>query len=68
MSPAWLNTEVIKEDLRIVTVAWVGYNYLAQVTTPEVVIRDQTSHCPRGPSLLETPIIHSRLGEAEAAG
>jgi hypothetical protein len=58
----------IKEDLRIVTVAWVGYNYIAQVATPVVVRVDQTVHCPRGPSLLETPIIHGRRGEAEAAG
>jgi hypothetical protein len=32
------NAGVIKEDLRIVTVALAGYNYLAQVATPEVVL------------------------------
>jgi hypothetical protein len=59
----WRRTPFLGEE--VVTVAWVGYNYLAQVATPVVVLVDQTVHCPRGPSLLETPIIHGRRGEAE---
>jgi hypothetical protein len=45
---------VIKEDLRLVIFAWVGYNYDAQVAAP-VVVTSAKLHTAPGSSLYRDP-------------
>jgi hypothetical protein len=63
MSPARLNAGVIKEDIRIVIVAWVGYSYLAYDATPVAADYAKVSLPPGSLFIIEAPILLAAAGK-----